>query len=71
MKEVVTDALGKEAKKFEVFGQALGYAKWLVSTFRTEERRKVITELIDYSLKIEYDVCSYWARLKLMLTTKN
>jgi len=37
----VSDALGEAVKCTEKFDQGMGFARWVVTTYRTEERRKV------------------------------
>lgn len=46
VQELVNDALGeRSSRKSDLFDHAIGHARWLVSTRRTDERRKVNTYL--------------------------
>ena len=48
--EIVNDALGDKSNKADLFDHAIGHARWLVSTHRTDERRKVQCLLIIASI---------------------
>ena len=41
MQTVIADVIGDDVRSSSIFDMALGYARSLVTGFRTEERRKV------------------------------